>query len=281
MLYLIFARIETNCRRMLRRILLFFLAAFSLSSCVSRKQLTYLQDKGNPVQDTAGYYKVFRQPYRVQVNDMLDITVRSINPEANAIFNVVDESGGGAAVGEIPEMYFYLKGYIVDQGGFIDMPVLGKIRVIGLTSSEIQDLVNEKLGNFFTDNSVNARIQLAGIRFTVLGEVNSPGRYIIYQNQVNVFEALAQAGDATTMGKRSAVQLIRQYPEGVKVFELDLTDRSVINDPNYLLQPNDILNVQPLPARTWGIGTTGFQTFASILGVLASAVTLAFTISRF
>lgn len=262
-----------------RKLVSLLILSALLASCVSRKQLTYLQDKGTATQDTVGYFKIFRQAYRLQVNDMLDISVRSINPEANAMFNIVDAAAGNLA--NNGEMYFYLKGYIVDPTGHIEMPVLGRVNVLGLDVSQVQALVNEKLAGYFTDNSVNARVQLAGIRFSVVGEVNRPGRYVLFQNQVNIFEALAQAGDATMVGKRTAVQLIRQYPEGVKIFDLDLTDQAVLNNPNYLLQPNDIVNVQPLAAKSWGIGTTGFQTFASVLTVLASTVTLIFTISRF
>ncbi|GAB5558162.1 MAG: hypothetical protein SchgKO_23750 [Schleiferiaceae bacterium] len=170
------------------------------------------------------------------------------------------------------DIQFYLNGYSVDNEGFIETPILGKIQVQGLTIEETKDLVQQKLLNYFQEDAVFASVQLAGIRFSVVGDVQRPGKYVIYQNQANIFEALASAGDIAFVGDRRNVQIIRQYPEGVKVFEVDLTDKAVLSDATYMLQPNDIINVKPLSAKSWGIGTTGFDTFASILSILASSI---------
>ena len=137
---------------------------------------------------------------------------------------------------------------------------------------ETKDLIQQQLLSYFKDDAVYASVQLAGIRFSVIGEAQRPGKYVIYQNQANVFEALAMASDISFVGDRREVQIIRQYPEGIKVFELDLTDKAVLSNPTYQIQPNDIINIKPLGAKSWGIGTQGFDTFASILSVLASSI---------
>ena len=112
-----------------------------------------------------------------------------------------------------------------------------------------------------------------------MGEVNSPGKYVIYQNQVNIFEALALAGDISMVGDRKQVMVVRQMPEKSETFYLDLTDAQVINDPHFFIQPNDIINVQPLRQKSLGIGTTGFQTFSQLFSLLASTITLIIAIN--
>ena len=260
---------KLQAKSMIRRLLLGLLVAISVSSCVSKSKLTYLQDKGTEVPDTAGYQEIIRNSYRIQQNDILTINIRSLDPEVSQMFNSTNVQNNNLNGGDLQ---FYLNGYSVDSEGFIEPPVLGQIQVQGLTIEETKELVQQKLLYYFQEDAVFASVQLAGIRFSVVGEVTRPGKYVIYQNQANVFEALASAGDIAFVGDRRMVQIIRQYPEGVKTFDIDLTDKAILSNPTYMLQPNDIINVKPLSAKSWGIGTTGFDTFASILSILASSI---------
>ena len=154
------------------------------------------------------------------------------------------------------------------------MPVIGRFNVAGKNVDEIKLLVQAELNNYFQENTVFVTVQLAGVRYSVVGDVTRPGKYVIYQNQVNIFEALAQAGDITLVGDRKKIQIVRQLEEGVITIDLDLTDSRVLSDPYFFIQPNDIINVKPLKVKSLGIGTTGFQTIASVLAVLASTATL-------
>jgi polysaccharide export outer membrane protein len=112
-------------------------------------------------------------------------------------------------------------------------------------------------------------VKLAGIRFTVTGEVASPGTVTLYQNQVSIVEALANAGDITLTGNRRKVFVIRKNIEGVKKYELDMTDVNIFNEESFYVQPNDIVYVEPLKQKSWGTGTTGTQTFTTLISVFS------------
>jgi polysaccharide export outer membrane protein len=245
--------------------------AFLIASCVPIKRLTYLQEG-----EAKPNYQLQRYSYLLQPNDILSITIRSYDMETSQYFNISNTSNQGLQAGDI---LFYLQGYSVDLEGNINLPILGQVDVAGKTIEEIQVLVETALKPYFTEEAVNVTVQLAGIRYAVVGEVNSPGKYVIYQNQVNIFEALANAGDISIVGDRKEVMIVRQMPEKVETFYLDLTDSRVINNPRYFIQPNDIINVQPLRQKSLGIGTTGFQTFSQLFSLLASTITLIIAIN--
>jgi polysaccharide export outer membrane protein len=246
--------------------------AFFIVSCVPIKRLTYLQE-GEAKPD----YQLQRSSYLLQANDILSITIRSYDMETSQYFNISNTSNqNGLQAGDI---LFYLQGYSINLAGNINLPILGEVAVEGKTIEEIQVLVENALKPYFTEEAVNVTVQLAGIRYAVVGEVNRPGKYVVYQNQVNIFEALANAGDISIVGDRKEVMIVRQLPEKVETFYLDLTDSRVINDPHYFIQPNDIINVQPLRQKSLGIGTTGFQTFSQLFSLLASTITLIIAIN--
>ena len=248
-----------------------------LSSCVSRKQLTYLQDSENENADTTSFHKVQRTLYKVQPNDIVNITIQTLTEKSTDLFN---SSANTGINGNSGDLLFYLKGFNVDVDGNISLPVVGKVYVQGQDVEEIRITLEDKLGLYFKESGVHIDVKLAGIRFSVVGDVVRPGRFTIYQNQVNIFEALAMSGDISLVGDRQNVQIIRQKPGGLKVVYVDLTDKSILESPYFFIQPNDVINVKPLGVKSVGIGTSGFGTFAAILGVLASTATLIFTISQ-
>ncbi|MNG00289.1 hypothetical protein D3C84_832200 [compost metagenome] len=117
-------------------------------------------------------------------------------------------------------------------------------------------------------------VKLAGFRYTINGEVGSTGTKTLFQPHVNVLEAVANAGDITTVGNRKAVMIIRQTPTGVQMNEIDLTDANVMKSPYYYLQPNDYIYVKPLRQKTWGTGQTGIQSISTIITLLSLATTV-------
>ncbi|WP_421754392.1 polysaccharide biosynthesis/export family protein [Croceimicrobium sp.] len=252
---------------------LYSLLLIGAIGCVPTKRLTYLQEE----EGSSKEYKLERNAYRVQPNDILSITIRTYDAETSQLFNIANMSQPNAL--QAGDILFYLQGYSIDLNGEISIPIVGKLQVLDLSIEEIQNLVETELQKYFTEESINVTVQLAGIRFSIVGEVARPGKYVVYQNQVNIFEALASAGDITIVGDRKEVMVVRQSPEGVKTFVLDLTDANVINDSRYFIQPNDVINVKPLPQKSFGIGTTGFQTFSQLLSVLASTITLIIAIN--
>ncbi|WP_417608019.1 polysaccharide biosynthesis/export family protein [Owenweeksia hongkongensis] len=259
----------------MRKVLILTLLALVAVSCVSKKRLTYLQQSDENADSTV--YQLQRNKYNVQPNDILNINVRSFDKETSELFNSSQTQSMNMNAGDL---IFYLTGYTVDLNGDIDMPILGKINVAGSNTDEIKTLVEAELNNYFRDNAVYVTVQLAGVRYSVIGDAARPGKYVIYQNQVNIFEALAMAGDITMVGDRREIEIVRQIGTGVEILTLDLTNSEVLSNPDFFIQPNDIINVKPLGVKSFGIGTTGFQSFAAVLGVLASTATLIFTLSQ-
>lgn len=242
--------------------------AFSLtllvfgSSCVRNKDFIYLQ---SPDKSDSSFIPYSRVPdYFIQFNDVLRITIKSIDPRAAELFNLYSNNnmnnlGGGAATGDP----FFMIGYTVDDSGMVNIPVIGKLLVRGKTVDQISELVQGEVDKYF--NGAYVSVQLGGIRYSVLGEVARPGKFTVLQNRLTIFEALAQAGDLNTVANRHNVQIIRQFPDGAQVVKLDLTDRDIIKSPYYFIRPNDVIYIQPLKAREYGTGLTAQQTLSTIV----------------
>lgn len=254
-----------------------------MSSCISVKKLTYLQDTDEPLEiDTAGYQMLKRSYYKIQKNDMLSIQIRSQNPDVDKYFSLGQNQGGigNQNMGQNGSAQLYFNGFSVDEFGNIDIPVLDKIYIEGLTINEVQALLIKKLSEFFDTQTLFVKAQLSGIKYTVIGE-GSGGQYYLYQNEANIFEAIAQAGDIDVFGKKTEVQIVRQHPQGVKYYEIDLTSKAVVNNPMYFIQPNDIINIKPMKQKTWGIGATGVQTFLTFATLITTTAALVVLIQSF
>ncbi|WP_299549980.1 polysaccharide biosynthesis/export family protein [Seonamhaeicola sp.] len=252
----------------------FCIALFSLllSSCITNKDIVYLQDKGTIANDSL-QIKELSKPYRVQVNDILSINVKALDEELVSIFNPVGATGVNAAQQGQSSLYF--NGFTVDLHGNIKFPILGEINVLGFTIKEIEEKVKtELLNQYFKETAeIFVTVKLAGLRYTVTGEVGGTGVYTLYQDRVNIIEALANAGDIKTTGDRTDVLVIRQYPDSQKIHHIDLTDVAAMKSPYYFIQPNDMILVKPLKRKAIGAGETASQTIttvASIFSVLVS-----------
>lgn len=249
------------------------------SSCITNKDIVYLQDKGTVVNDSL-LLQEMGKPYRVQINDVLSIKFKAIDSEVSKLLGVfqpvssANGSGGGSEAG------LYFNGFTVDLHGNIEFPVLGKINVLGYTIDEIKVKVKEALfDKYLKDVSqVFVTVKLAGLRYTVTGEVAGGGVLTLFQDRVNIIEALANAGDIANTGDRTDVMILRQYPSGQKIHHIDLTDVAALKSPYYFIQSNDIIIVKPLKRKALGVGQTATQTLttlASIFSVLVSTFFLA------
>ena len=247
------------------------------TSCITQKDVVYLQDKGTVINDSL-QLQALASPYRVQVNDILSISIKSTDSELKKlveIFQPTEQSGGTNG----PEG-LYFSGFTVDLHGNIEFPILDKVNVLGYTTEEIEDKVRAALlDKYLKDVSkIFITVKLAGLRYTVTGEVGGGGVLTLYQDRVNIIEALANAGDITDTGDRKDVLVIRQYPNGQKIHHIDLTDVAALKSPYYYIQPNDMILVKPLKRKALGAGQTATQTFttiASIFSVLVSTYFLA------
>lgn len=230
--------------------------------------MTYFQ--GNPVKKSE-IYKLNNQPYRLQVNDILYIDIKADNPKIVSVFKNVENKSGNATSGKGDALYF--NGYTIDRHGNIRIPYIGEINVLGYTTKEVREKIEEELGKFFKNPElIFVTVKLAGIKFVVTGEVGSPGTINLMQNQVSIVDAIANAGEITQLGNRSDVTIIRKTIDGVQKYHLDMTNVDVFNSKYFYIQPNDIIYVAPLKQKSWGTGTTGFQTFSTVVTVLSFIV---------
>lgn len=241
-----------------------------VTSCVPQKDTIYLQNK-NIKADISQTILEKQKPYRVQVYDILNIRVKSLDQEGVQIFNPSGDENLNAS--SVERAYF--DGFTVDLHGSIRIPTLGKISVLGYTTEEIEQILEKKLlaEQFKEAANIFVTVKLSGLRFTANGEVGSPGTVTLFQERVNIFEAIANVGEIPLTGDKKDVLIIRQYPQGQKIHHLDLTDINVMNSPYYYIQPNDIIYVKPLKQKTWGTGTTGVQSLATIVSVLSLVTT--------
>jgi polysaccharide export outer membrane protein len=248
------------------------------TSCIPHKDIVYLQVKEQAM-DTTQVLVEQQKPYRVQINDIISIRVKALDQETIEIFNpIADEGKLNASSAERA----YFDGFTVDLHGEIRIPILGKVNVLGYTTEEIENILSEKLlkEQFKETANIFVTVKLTGLRFTVNGEVGSPGSKVVYQERVNVFEAIANSGEIPVTGDKKDVLIIRQYPQGQNIHHLDLTNVNVMKSPYYYIQPNDLIYVKPLKQKTWGTGTNFMQTLGSIAVILSLVTTTLLLINR-
>jgi polysaccharide export outer membrane protein len=258
------------------KLLIIFLSCVIVSSCIPHKDTIYLQNKESSVNDTIpNNIAEMHKPYRIQINDILNIKVKAIDQNTVAILNPSGEENLNASSAERA----YFDGFTVDVHGNIRVPTLGQINVLGYTAEEIEKMIEEKLlaEQFKESANIFVTVKLAGLRYTANGEVGSPGSRVLFTERVNIFEAIANVGEIPVTGNKKDVLVIRQYPQGQKIHHLDLTDINVMKSPYYFIQPNDIIYVKPLKQKSLGTGETAVSsitTIASILSLLTTSVLL-------
>ncbi len=251
-------------------LLFFIIITASFTSCISTKQLTYLQENEENVDSLMAVRKV-QEPYRLQINDLLYIRVKAIDQDEVSIFNPVDNTDLNAS----GEEKLYYEGFVVDLHGNIRVPSFGEMQVLGYTVEEVRDKIKERLLKEFFKEEANifVTVKLAGIRYTINGEINKPGSTILYRDEVSIMEAIANNGDIKVTGNRKDVVIIRQYPLGQKVHHIDLTDINAMNSPYYYIQPNDLILINPLPQKSSGFGIQGLTSFTTVLALITAATT--------
>jgi polysaccharide biosynthesis/export protein len=245
----------------------FLLSITLLTSCYSNKKIVYLQDKNlSHVEETI--IKNNKSAYYIQPNDVLSIKVQSLESEISNIFNInLALNSFGTDPGNL-----FLGGYSVNDQGYITIPIIGKIKVNGLTLDEVQTLAQSEVNKYL--NNATVILKLISFKITVLGEVNNPGYHYVYNDQLTVFEALGMAGDITRFGNRKEVKLIRQTAKTTEIIMLDLTDPKIIESIHYFLKPNDVLYVEPFKAQARRVNL-------DLLSLLFSAITTTVLVLNF
>jgi len=239
-----------------------------LSSCVPKKKMVYLQSEGGE-QDSVFLYQ--RVDYKLQVNDIIDVKILSLDEDVNKLFNSNSASSSSniAQTANFGDLY-YVTGYSIDDSGYVYLPIIGKVNVLNKTLTEATEEIDKHVYKFFSKYYLV--VKLGGIRFSAIGEFSRPGKYTILQNQATIFEAIALAGDLTMVASRKEVRIIRQYPEGTKIHTVDLLDKNLIHTPYYFIQPNDVIYVEPLNQKSWGVGVNAAQSTALIMSLISSTL---------
>lgn len=258
--------------------LVFCVSAFLITSCTSYKNVPYLQ---NPevVNDYAEQLPMYDA--KIMPKDLLTITVNTSDPEAAAPFNLVVQSPINVARTSSLVQQPSLQQYLVNNEGYIDFPVLGPLQVGGLTKNQAEDLIRGKLGEYLSETPI-VTVRMSNYKIAVLGEVARPGMFTVNNEKVNIFEALALAGDLTIWGMRDNVKLIREDATGKReIITLNLNKAETVTSPYYYLQQNDILYVNPnqTKARNSDIGQSTSLWFNAV-SILVSISSLLVTIFR-
>ena len=253
----------------LRKELLLLLAVLMMSSCVSRKQLTYFRTlTPESAKEINEQLPALPEP-TVKINDALIITVTALDPEAVLPYNLPSVSYATPTSSTEPTVASY-QYYTVDAQGCIDFPVLGKLHVEGLTQSEVISLIQHKLEGQIVNPIVTMRFLNAKV--TVLGEVRSPGNFSLNNGRMTLLEALAAAGDITQYGRKDNVLIIRDNQGELEFVRLNLNTPDVFTSPYFYLRQNDVVMVEPNQARATSNQSMGL--WLSMVGTVASAATV-------
>jgi len=237
-----------------KNILILILGILIFSSCASKKDVLYFNDVNVNQQDTT----VFSEG-RIQTNDILSVIVSSSSPELASFYNT-NQLGSST-----------FNGYLVTIQGVIVLPILGKIEVKGLTLLELEDLIVQKLidGNHLLNPQVTVR--LTNAKFTILGEVKSPGTYTFNEQNISLLQALGYAGDLTINGQRQDVLIIREENNKRIYTTIDLTSKKWFDSPNYYIKPNDVIYVNPNGPKVTSSGYV--PSLTNLLAVASVAIT--------
>ncbi|MBN1415938.1 MAG: polysaccharide biosynthesis/export family protein [Bacteroidales bacterium] len=232
------------------------------SSCTQHKQLVYLKSLDSV--NAESYFPKSRPEYRIQTRDILYIRIYTLNQD---ISNLINQTMGTSQQNLFQnEPNLYINGYTVNDSGFVEIPVLGRIEVANKTMDQAINAIRERAARYLKDATVI--VKLVSFKFSVLGEVGRPGTYSNFNNQLTVLEAISMAGDITDFGNRKQVLVLRPTKDGTKTFRLDLTDISLLTSDGFFLLPNDIVYVEPIKSKMLKINLSTISLFLTGLSTL-------------
>lgn len=256
-----------NIRRPLQFAMAALLVAMMFASCVPQKKMLLLKNAQMAAENISKEYVNDRTvDYKLQPGDNLFIR----------FINIIDERGAASLSGDFSgrstqlssDASIYLQSYTIDEEGCIEMPLTGKIEVKNMTVDQAKEKLQEEVNKFMTQTTLI--VKLSNFNLTVLGEVTRPGMYKVYQSQINLFEAIAMAGNVTNFAKNNEVKIIRQTDNGSEIITVDLGEADILASPYYYMKPNDIIYIEPLKIKQWGFTTFPYSTVLSVLSLAAT-----------
>jgi polysaccharide export outer membrane protein len=264
--FLLFGKIFSNSSLSFVTILAFF--SF-FTSCIPAKNLKYF----NNLSDSAVVHlpPLEKPKFVIMPDDILDIKIAGANEQTAALLNTYSTTNNPSATAGTNAA----TGYTVDLNGDIEFPIMGKIHAAGLTKEEFRDRLRERVSKYLKDPLVS--VKFLNFRFTVLGEVKTPGSFLVQQEKVTVLEALGLSGDMTTFSRRTNVRVIRDSSGNRQIGQLDFTDKGVFTSNYYYLQRNDVIYVETEKSKSQ---FEDFSRVSAIVATFASVLALAITVLR-
>lgn len=247
------------------------------TSCVPQKKILYLQNEtmlNDSVFMSIEYENERHFNYKVQPGDNLFIKIASLDETFSKYFNSMNQ---GTAMSTSSTQFssgnpaIYLNGYNVGADGNIELPFVGKVFVKDLTVDDIQVKVQGIMNEYLKETVVYVKLGLFNL--TILGEVARPGQYQIYQSDINIFQAIALAGNATDFANKAEIKIIHQTPKGSQIVKVNLNDANILSSPDYYLKPNDIIYVEPLKTKQFGFTSVPYGTIISAISLLVTCLT--------
>ncbi len=243
-----------------------------LSSC-SRKHILYLQDKDEFFDEAKNEFINQEKKYKIKKGDILHIDIISSNEKINQLFNInksnsTDLSGNGGG--------FYLSGYLVNDSGYIQLPIINDIFVKDFTINQIQDIIQQKANVYLKQAIVNVRF--VSFRISFLGEFASKGQHVVYQNKVNILNGIAMAGGLSDYADKRKLLIIRNTSTGLKTIRVDVTKRNLLEKEEYYLRPNDIVIAEPIRSKVLRLN---MNDYFLIITTISSTITTILLIANF
>lgn len=275
------------------KLLLLLFISLVLASCITTKEVKYLQPSESLVINEEGLTPYNIQEYRVTKNDIFDLyVVTTPKGDAAQFYSSLNATGlaGGAAGAQgaqggngADNTTFYFNGLKVDSKGDINVFGIGYIKAEGRTVEEITQEIQSKVNENFVEGKSEARLNLNGIKFYILGDIETTGltgEKVSHTQTLNIMEALAQNGGLNRTIDRQNVTLQRRYPEGIKTVKLDLTREDLMNSPYYWIQNGDLIYLNTRPKSFYGFGSTPLQSITTGISVLTTALSVYLILSR-
>jgi polysaccharide export outer membrane protein len=242
-------------------------------SCSSTQKIKYFQDIPDSGKLNTIPAAAYTEP-KIHVDDILTVIVETIDPQSSAVINLGNipssSTGTSMAGGAASLNQQFSSGYLVNKEGFIEIPILGRIKVSGYTTAEATDVIKTEVLKYYKNPTVIVRY--ANFKINVTGEVLKPGVYVLPNEKVTILDAIALAGDLTIFGKRENVLLIRENPDGTKTpYRINLKKSDIMVAPYYYLRQNDVIYVEPRKAKSDATDASQ-QKYITIAGALLSII---------
>lgn len=239
------------------KIFVFLSITSIIFSCTPLRRIIYVQNKSKNTKDTVLNTTISK--YKLQSGDNLFVTIKGTDEKLDQFFN----TSGREVYPNYTELGAYLRSNVVNDSGFITIPIIGRFNVKGKTITEATDLVQLEVDKYLVKASVI--IKLVNFKISVLGEVKRPSTFYANTDYLNILQAIGLAGDLTDYGNRNKVKIIRTYSDSTIVKFVDISSSDLLKSEFYILQPNDIIYVEPNRAKLFGTNPFPITTIVSII----------------